>query len=107
MTDEYLDAMQSLWYDEHPEYHGRFVDFAGIDAHPRPLQRPIPLVVAGHSPPAYRRAITRAHGWYGYSLTPEDVADSLPVCAPRRIESSGPGARRARDQCDAPRSDHA
>ena len=77
VTDEYLDALQALWYDEHPEYHGRFVDFAGVDAHPRPVQRPIPLVVGGHTPPAYRRAVARAHGWYGYWLTPDDVAASL------------------------------
>lgn len=76
-TGEHLDAMQALWYDEHPEYHGRFFDFAGVDAHPRPVQRPIPLVAAGHSPPAYRRAVARAQGWYGYWLTPDDVADSL------------------------------
>ena len=49
VTDEYLDAMTSLWYDEQPEHHGRFVDFAGIDAHPRPVQRPIPIVVGGHT----------------------------------------------------------
>ena len=77
MTDEHLDAMQALWYDEHPEYHGRFADFAGIDARPRPLQQPIPLVVGGHSAPAYRRAVARAHGWYGYGLTPDDAAASL------------------------------
>jgi probable F420-dependent oxidoreductase len=77
VTDEYLDAMLALWYDDRPEYHGRFVDFAGIDAHPRPLQQPIPLVVAGHSAPAYRRAVARGHGWYGYWLTPDDVATSL------------------------------
>jgi probable F420-dependent oxidoreductase len=77
VTDEYLDAMRTLWYDEHPEFHGRFADFAGIDAYPRPLQEPIPLVVAGHSPPAYRRAVARAHGWYGYWLTPDDVAQAL------------------------------
>ncbi|HET6834685.1 MAG TPA: LLM class F420-dependent oxidoreductase [Acidimicrobiales bacterium] len=77
VTDEYLDAVRALWYAEHPEYHGRFVDFAGVDAYPRPLQRPIPLVVAGHSAPAYRRAVTRAHGWYGYWLTPDDVVTSL------------------------------
>jgi len=77
VTDEYLDAMAQLWYGEHPEYHGRFVDFAGIDAHPRPIQRPVPLVAAGNSPPAYRRAVARARGWYGYWLTPDDVAASL------------------------------
>jgi probable F420-dependent oxidoreductase len=74
VTDEYLDVLGCLWYDEHPEYHGRFVDFAGVDAHPRPLQRPIPLVVGGHSAPAYRRAVRRAHGWYGFALTPEGAA---------------------------------
>jgi probable F420-dependent oxidoreductase len=90
ITDDYLAGMQALWYAEHPEYHGKFVDFAGIDAHPRPLQRPIPIVAAGHSPPAYRRAVARAHGWYGYWLTPEDAATSLA------------GLRDAADRVDRP-----
>jgi probable F420-dependent oxidoreductase len=77
VTDEYIDAMRALWYDEHPAYHGRFADFAGIDAHPRPLQQPVPLIAGGHSAPAYRRAVARAHGWYGYWLTPEQVTASL------------------------------
>ena len=77
VTDEYLDAMRALWYDEHPAYHGRFADFAGIDAHPRPLQQPIPLIAGGNSAPAYRRAVARAHGWYGYGLTPYQAAASL------------------------------
>jgi probable F420-dependent oxidoreductase len=77
VTDEYLDALRSLWYDDRPEYHGRFADFAGVDAYPRPIQRPVPLVVAGRSPPAYRRAVARAHGWYGYWLAPDDVAAAL------------------------------
>jgi probable F420-dependent oxidoreductase len=77
VTDEYLDVLNTLWYDDHPEYHGRFADFAGIDAHPRPAQRPIPIIVGGHRPPAYRRAVARAHGWYGYWLTPEDSAAAL------------------------------
>jgi probable F420-dependent oxidoreductase len=90
ITDEYLEAMQALWYAERPEYHGKFADFAGIDAHPRPLQRPIPIVAAGHSSPAYRRAVARAHGWYGYWLTPEGAAASLA------------GLRAAADRVDRP-----
>jgi probable F420-dependent oxidoreductase len=77
VTDEYLDAMRALWYDARPAYHGRFADFAGIDAYPRPLQQPIPLVVGGNSGPAYRRAVARAHGWYGYGLTPQQAATSV------------------------------
>ena len=77
MSDEFLDAMEHLWYDERPAYHGRFVDFAGVDAHPRPAQRPLPIVIGGHSAPAYRRAVLRGHGWYGYALSPEQAATSL------------------------------
>ncbi|HVT70455.1 MAG TPA: TIGR03619 family F420-dependent LLM class oxidoreductase [Trebonia sp.] len=77
VTDEYIDAMRALWYDEHPAYHGRFVDFEGIDAYPRPVQRPLPLIIGGHTPPSYRRAVARGHGWHGWGLTPEQAK----VCA--------------------------
>jgi probable F420-dependent oxidoreductase len=77
VTDEFVEAMQHLWHDEHPEYHGRFADFAGVDAYPRPVQRPIPIVYGGHSNPAYRRAVARGHGWYGFAMKPDDVAACL------------------------------
>jgi probable F420-dependent oxidoreductase len=77
VTDEYLDALEHLWYDERPEFLGRFASFAGVDAHPRPVQRAIPIVVGGHSPPAYRRAVARGAGWYGWWLTPETAAECL------------------------------
>ena len=77
VTDEFLDALEHLWYDAHPEYHGRFVEFAGVDAHPRPVQQPVPVVIGGHSSPAFRRAVRRGHGWYGYALTPEQTAECL------------------------------
>jgi probable F420-dependent oxidoreductase len=63
VTDEYLDAMAALWHDEHPRFDGRFANFAGVDAYPRPVQRPVPIVIGGHSAPAYRRAVARGHGW--------------------------------------------
>jgi probable F420-dependent oxidoreductase len=77
VTDEFLDAMHHLWYDEHPEFHGRFADFAGVDAHPRPVQQPLPVVIGGHTNPAYRRAVSRGQGWYGFAMTPESAATSL------------------------------
>jgi probable F420-dependent oxidoreductase len=91
VTDEYLDAMRALWYDEHPEYRGRFAGFSGVDAYPRPVQRPVPLIVGGHSAPAYRRAVARAHGWYGYWLTPAQAATSVAALA----EAAGRVARPA------------
>jgi probable F420-dependent oxidoreductase len=90
ITDEYLEAMEHLWYDDHPEHHGPSIDFAGVDAHPRPTQQPIPIVIGGHTPSAYRRSVKRAHGWYGFALTPDSAAESLA------------GLRRAADQVERP-----
>jgi probable F420-dependent oxidoreductase len=92
VSDEYLDAMAQLWYSVRPEYHGRFVDFAGVDAHPRPVQRPIPLVVGGHTPAAYRRAVARGHGWYGFALTPEATAACLAGLADAAARVERPAA---------------
>jgi probable F420-dependent oxidoreductase len=64
-TDEYLAAMRAIWTQPNPAYHGRFVSFEGVQAHP---QRNIPVVVGGESPPAYRRAVESATGWYGFNL---------------------------------------
>ena len=91
VTDEFLDAMGHLWYDEHPEYHGRFAAFEGVDAHPRPVQGPIPLVVGGRTAPAYRRAVSRGHGWYGYGMTPEQVGSALGDLAEAAKQVERPG----------------
>ena len=65
-ADEYLAAMRSLWEDEAPSFSGQYVNFEGVDAHPRPLQRPLPVVVGGHTRAAHRRAARYADGWYGF-----------------------------------------
>ena len=65
-ADEYLAAMRSLWEDEVPAHHGSFVDFEGVDAYPRPVQRPLPIVVGGHTEAAFRRSARHADGWYGF-----------------------------------------
>jgi probable F420-dependent oxidoreductase len=73
-TDEYLDAMTTLWTDPAPEFHGEHIDFAGVDAYPRPAG--IRVVIGGRSAGAYRRAVRRGHGFYGNG-TPEDIAGDL------------------------------
>ncbi len=73
--DEYLDAMLEVWDSDSPTFAGETVCFSGIDAHPRPVQRPHPrLIVGGRSAPAFRRTVRRANGWYGFALSPEAVA---------------------------------
>ncbi|MFG6191529.1 TIGR03619 family F420-dependent LLM class oxidoreductase [Nonomuraea sp. JJY05] len=66
-TAEYLRAMRALWEQDEPAFHGRYVSFEGVDAHPRPLGR-VPVVLGGHTRAAHRRAAELADGWYGWML---------------------------------------
>ena len=77
-TDEYLDAMRQLWANPEPEFHGRYVNFDHVDAHPRPVRPDGPrIMIGGHSPAAYRRAVLKGHGWIGNGSNPEDLQTHL------------------------------
>ncbi|HUG36644.1 MAG TPA: LLM class F420-dependent oxidoreductase [Candidatus Limnocylindrales bacterium] len=77
VADEYLAAMRAVWTQPKPSYHGRHVSFEGVQAMPRPVQTPTPpIVVGGRTAPAYRRAVTQGHGWYGFGL---DLAETTKV----------------------------
>lgn len=92
-TDEFLDAIVSLWCDERPSYAGRYVSFSGVDAHPRPLQRPHPpIVVGGQSAGAYRRALRRGNGWYGFGLDLEGTRRCLAALDRERSAAERPEA---------------
>jgi len=69
IADDYLAAMRAVWTAPKPSYHGPYVSFEGVQAMPRPVQAPTPpVVVGGRTAPAFRRAVTQAHGWYGFGL---------------------------------------
>ena len=78
-TDEHLAVMRAMWTAPGPvAFHGRYSDFAGIDAHPRPVQAGgPPIVVGGRSPAAHRRSVASAQGWYGFMLSVEATAEQV------------------------------
>jgi probable F420-dependent oxidoreductase len=74
-SEEFLAAMIALWSMEKPEYQGRFVSFKGINAMPRPVQKPHPeIVFGGHTKEAFSRAARLAKGWFGFALDPDGTA---------------------------------
>ena len=69
VADDYLAAMRTVWIEPKPSYRGPYVSFEGVQAMPRPVQTPTPeIVVGGRTAPAFRRAVTQGHGWYGFGL---------------------------------------
>ncbi len=74
-SEEFLAAMVALWSMDKPEYRGRFVSFGGVNAMPRPVQKPHPeIVFGGHTAQAYDRAARLAKGWFGFALDLEATA---------------------------------
>jgi len=77
-TMDYLGAMQAIWTMDKPAYDGRFAKFSGVDAQPRPVQKPHPpIVFGGHTPAAFRRATAIASGWYGFSMDVDAAAKAI------------------------------
>ncbi|MET0152521.1 MAG: TIGR03619 family F420-dependent LLM class oxidoreductase, partial [Candidatus Binatia bacterium] len=77
-TEEYLRAMVAIWTMDQPRFEGRFASFAGVQARPRPAQKPHPeIVFGGHTPEAYSRAARLAKGWYGFALDVESTKKSI------------------------------
>ncbi len=77
-AEDYLKAMLAIWTMPTPEYRGEFVSFRGIDAMPRPVQKPHPeIVFGGHTKEAYNRAARLANGWYGFGLDVTAAAKCL------------------------------
>jgi len=78
VTDEAIRVLKTLWTMERPAFEGRFFRFAGIDAYPRPVQRPHPpIVVGGMSEFGARRAARFGNGWYGFLTDLEATRRSL------------------------------
>ncbi len=91
--DEYLDAIVALWTQPQPRFSGKYAAFSGIDAQPRPAQRPHPPIhVGGQSTGAYRRALSRGNGWYGFALDLEGTRRCLAGLERARGEVARPEA---------------
>jgi probable F420-dependent oxidoreductase len=63
LSDEYLRAMRELWTNPDPKFAGEFVRFSGIKCEPKPIQKPFPVWIGGHSSRAMRRVAELGDGW--------------------------------------------
>jgi probable F420-dependent oxidoreductase len=77
-TLEYIEAMRAIWSQDKASYRGNYVSFEGVSANPKPVQAGgPPVVMGGHTPAAWRKAVTHCQGWYGFALDPEAAERNL------------------------------
>lgn len=61
---EHVLAMRRLWEDDEAEFHGEFVDFSPSWSWPKPVQRPLPVLVGGAAgPKLFQHIAEYANGW--------------------------------------------
>jgi probable F420-dependent oxidoreductase len=62
--DEHIGALRALWTDEPASYDGELVKFKPVHSKPHPNQRPVPIVIGGHTAAAARRAGRLGDGFF-------------------------------------------
>jgi probable F420-dependent oxidoreductase len=63
--DESIRALRACFEMEAPEFHGEFYDFGPMGFEPKPVQKPLPILVGGGTPAAELRAARLGNGWHG------------------------------------------
>lgn len=78
-TNEYLEAVYTIWQEESATFHGDYVSFQDLDIFPKPVQQPRPpVLIGGRSDHALRRAARYGEGWNPSQITVDQVRDTVP-----------------------------
>lgn len=80
ITDEYIQALRSIWTQPHASFHGRFISFDGVEIFPKPLQKPHPPIwVGGWTPFSRDRAARLGDGWIPGWLSPQEMKENVEI----------------------------
>ena len=75
VTDEYLQLYREFWTKESPSFQGKYYQISDSGFEPKPLQKPLPIWIGGHTGPAIRRAAKYGDGWMPIGLRPPAILD--------------------------------
>jgi probable F420-dependent oxidoreductase len=83
LMEERVRAMRKIWAESKVEFSGTHVKFGPMMTWPKPLQKPLPVIVGGRYPHGARRAIAFGDGWMPHATRPEyggnDILAHLPA----------------------------
>jgi probable F420-dependent oxidoreductase len=79
-SEEHIALLRALWCADGDvvEFHGEFNEIPPMDPEPRPVQRPIPILIGGHTEVALERAGRIGDGWIAGQMSPTRIAEHWP-----------------------------
>ena len=90
MMEEHLEALHQLLYQEgKSSFEGSYYAFTDIELNPKPLQNPVPIQIAGHSPETYRRVAKYATGLSTVFRVVEDSFRPIVQALEPHLEAEG------------------
>ncbi len=76
-TDDYIQAMRSLWSSDLAQYSGEFVSFSDVASKPSPANGTVPIHIGGHSKASAKRAGRIGDGFFPAG---GDIAELVDIC---------------------------
>ncbi len=71
-------AMTEIWTKEEAQFHGEYVNFDPIWAHPKPVQKPHPpILMGGDGPTTFDRVVEFCDGWMPLHRGKDNPADKI------------------------------
>jgi len=75
VTDEFLQIYKDLWTKDNPSFEGKHYQLSDAGFEPKPVQKPLPIWIGGHTGPAIRRAAKYGDGWMPIGLRPPAILE--------------------------------
>ena len=75
VTDEFLQIYKDLWTKDNPSFEGKHYQLSDAGFEPKPVQKPLPIWIGGHTGPVIRRAAKYGDGWMPIGLRPPAILE--------------------------------
>jgi probable F420-dependent oxidoreductase len=92
MMEEYIRALRVLWTERRATFEGQHVSFSDVESYPKPVQQPLPILMAGHADGVFRRLATHGQGWIDSNNVPDEIRRYLALLRGYAAEAGRGGA---------------
>ncbi len=89
MMDEFVQALRTLWSDRKASFSGRFAKFEDVETSPKPVQRPLPIFMAGEAEGVLRRVARWGEGWIDSHVLPDHLRELIAQIHRYMLETRG------------------